>query len=194
LRLPGLKPDGKTGCFRMLSQGALFSAPIKGFVTHPDPRADDAQRRVYVGEGRVVIDRKVEGVAMRLGLRCSAYRGVVLSLTGAPEAPYFTIRLDHADPELSVILAATVDDAEIVALWRSFAAQTGLPRYLEREPGVLEPAETRLGDVVIGPAPVMRRRGAVALLRRPRFLTRRRMGERRLMKRVACERVLSAPR
>lgn len=178
----------------MFSPGALFSATSTGFFTQPDPRADDAQRRVFVGEGRVVIDRKVEGVAMRLGLQCSAYRGVVLTLAGAPDEPRFIIRLDHADAELSVILAETADDAEIVALWRGYAAQTGLPRFLERESGVLEPTETRLGDVVIGPAPVMRRRGAAALLRRPRFLMRRRMGERKLMKRVACERVLSAPR
>jgi hypothetical protein len=174
----------------MLSQGAPFSAPS----TQPDPRADGAQRLVFVGEGRVVIDRQVEGVAMRLGLQCSAYRGVVLTLAGAPDEPRFIVRLDHADAELSVILADTEDDSEIVALWRSFAAQTGLPRFLEREPGVLEATDVRIGDVVIGPAPVMRRRGAVALLRRPRFLTRRRMGERRLMKRVPCEQVLSAPR
>ena len=118
---------------------------------------------------------------------------MVLTLTCAPETPRCLIRVAHADPEVSITLHETDYDAEIVAQWRAFAATTGLPRFLEREPGVLEAAETKLGDVVVGPAPAMRRRGAVALRRRPRFLTRRRMGERRLMKRVACAQVLSAP-
>jgi hypothetical protein len=178
----------------MLAKTAPFSAlPLCG-VTQADPRADNAQRLVCVSDGRVTIDRKVDGMAMRLGLPCSAYRGVVLTLAGAPDAPRFIICLDHADPELSVILAETMEDDDIVALWREFADQTGLPRVLEREPGVLEPMDVRIGQVLVGPAPVMRRRGAVALRRRPRFLTRRRMGERRLMKRVSCEQELSAPR
>jgi hypothetical protein len=173
---------------------APLSSTLPAALINGDPRADGAQRRVYLGEGRVVIDRQVEGVSMRVGLPCSAYRGVVLQLSGAPDHPRFIIRLDHADAELSVIVAETGDDAEIVAVWRSYAAQTGLPRFLEREPGILEPVETRLGEVAIGSAPIVRRRGAVALRRRPRFLTRRRMGERRLMTRVTCEQVLSAPR
>jgi hypothetical protein len=178
----------------MLAKTALSSAlPLCG-VTQPDPRADNAQRRVCVSDGRVTIDRKVEGVAMRLGLPCSAYLGVVLTLAGAPDEPRFIIRLDHADPELSVVLADTVEDDDIVALWRQLADQTGLPRFLEREPGVLEATEARIGQVAVGPARAMRRRGAVALRRRPRFLTRRRMGERRLMKPVVCGQVLSAPR
>lgn len=56
-----------------------------------------------------------------------------------------------------------------------------------------EKPEARLGGIAVGPAPVMRRRGAGALSRRPRFLARRRMGERRLMKRVACAQALHGP-
>ena len=119
---------------------------------------------------------------------------VVLALAGAPDNPRFIIRLDHADPELSVVLAETADGDDIVALWRQLADQTGVPRLLEREAGVLEAMEARIGQVAVGPVFVMRRRGAIALRRRPRFLTRRRMGERRLMKHVVCEQVLSAPR
>ena len=178
----------------MLAKNAFpIAFPICG-VTQPDPRADNEQRRVCVAEGRVMIDRKVEGVAMRLGLPCSAYRGVVLALAGAPDNPRFIIRLDHADPELSVVLAETADGDDIVALWCQLADQTGVPRLLEREAGVLEAMEARIGQVTVGPVLVKRRRGAVALRRRPRFLTRRRMGERRLMKHVVCEQVLSAPR
>jgi hypothetical protein len=93
-----------------------------------------------------------------------------------------------------VVLAETADGDDIVALWRQLADQTGVPRLLEREAGVLEAMEARIGQVAVGPVFVMRRRGAIALRRRPRFLTRRRMGERRLMKHVVCEQVLSAPR
>jgi hypothetical protein len=171
------------------STSALRATRVVGF----DPRADGAQRLVCVRDGKVIIDRQVDGVAMRLELACSAYRGIVLALTGTADAPTFVLRLDHADPELSVTLQETADDSEIVADWRAYAATMGLPRFLEREPGVVEAAETLLGAIAIGPAPLMRRRGAVALRRRPRFLTRRRMGERRLMKTVACGQELSAP-
>ncbi len=154
-----------------------------------DPRADGALRRVCLVDGKVVIDRHLDGMAMRLGIPCAAYLGVVLCAT--PEG--FSIRLVHADPDLSVVLHESADDADIVAQWRFFAECTGLPKFLERDADCLESAETWLGGLCLGPAPVMRRRGAVALRRRPRFLTRRRMGERGLMKVIACDSVLSVP-
>jgi hypothetical protein len=177
----------------MPASSALYQLPHMGLID-ADPRADGAVRRVSVCEGRVMIDRTLDGIAMRLGIPCEAYRGVVLTLEGSERAPRFRLRLAHADDELSVVLHETDDDTQIVALWRGYSDLTGLPRFLERKRGVLESAEIRMGPVVIGPAPVMRRRGAIAVKRRPRFLTRRRIGERRRMTHVACERVLSEPR
>lgn len=160
------------------------SATHRTGLIEVDPRADGATRRVYMIGGRIVIDRSFAGMAMRIGLPCSAYKGVVLTLHVVHDAPRFVIRLAHDDPDLSVTLWRSDDDADVVAQWRAFANITHLPKFLEREPGVLESAERRLGQVVIGPAHVMRRRGSAAIRRRPRFLTRRRMGDRQLMKLV----------
>jgi hypothetical protein len=162
--------------------GAVRSPFPPTGVIDADPRADGAVRLVSVSDGRVVIDRMVGGVLMRLGLSCAAYRGVVLTFAGNPDAPTFVIRLLHADPELSVALFETRDDADIIAHWRAVAAQTGLPRFIEHEPGLIDAIERRLGPVTLGRARPVRRRGSSAVRRRPRFLTRRRLGERRLMK------------
>lgn len=166
-------------------------APLNGF-TASDPRADGAVRQVAFENGRVVIARRMRGVPMRLDIPCSAYRGVVLVLGGTPDEPHFTIRLDHFDPDLSVVVHEADDDADVVAQWRAWAKLTNLPKLLEQTPGVLETAERHLGAVQIGRVPAQRRRGASAIKRRPRFLTRRRVGERKLMKRVVIGREIIA--
>ncbi|MDB5508247.1 MAG: hypothetical protein JWL93_716 [Hyphomicrobiales bacterium] len=169
---------------------ALFASLPDGF-TAADPRADGAIRHIAFQEGRVLIARRVRGVAMRLDIPCSSFRGVVLSMDGVDD-PVFTIRLDHQDPELSVVVHEAGDDADVIAQWRAWSKLTGLPKFLEREAGVLVDADEELGALRTGRAPAPRRRGAVAVKRRPRFLTRRRMGERQRMIRLPAEREIIA--
>ncbi|MDB5648742.1 MAG: hypothetical protein JWL62_262 [Hyphomicrobiales bacterium] len=163
---------------------AQFVSSVPRSFIAADPRADGAIRHVSFEKDRVVIARRLDGMAMRLGIPCSSFRGVVLALTGGLDAPRFVIRLDHADPELSIVVHDVEDDADVVAEWHAWAALTKLPKFLEREPGLLECGERHLGTLVLGPAPHMRRRGAIVLRRRPRFLTRRKTGERKRMRNI----------
>lgn len=169
---------------------ALFASFPDGF-TATDPRADGAIRHIAFEGDRVLIARRLRGISMRLAIPCSAFRGVVLSMEGLDD-PMFTIRLDHQDPELSVVVHAAGDDADVIAQWRAWSKLTGLRKYLEREAGVLVDADDELGASRTGRMPAPRRRGAIAIKRRPRFLTRRRMGERQRMVRLPAEREIIA--
>jgi hypothetical protein len=149
-----------------------------------DPRADGRRRDVRLDGDKVAIDRIVGGVAMRVTVPTSAYRGVALRVVDAREDGFtYEIRLVHADPDLSVALAETSDDSDIQAEWRLWARVLGLPALIERAEGYDEPDQEMLGRVAIRP-PEPRRRGKTILSRRPRFLARRKLGRPELCARV----------
>ncbi len=142
----------------------------------PDARADGHRRLVRLDAENVVIARVVAGVPMNVTARTSAYRGVALRLAGAREDGFtYEIRLVHADPDLCVALAEADDDWDINAEWRLWARVLGLPTLVERVEGREEPDRPMLGKVAVS-APAPRRRGKTIAARRPRFLTRRKVG------------------
>jgi hypothetical protein len=141
-----------------------------------DPRADGRRREVTLAAGRVEILRSVGGVRMNISIAANAYRGVVLRLRGLESERFaYEVELRHADPDLCVTLLEADDDDEIQAEWRLWARYLGLPTLVEREEGRAEPDGVRLGEVLIGERKP-RRRGAAIGRRRPRFLSRRKMG------------------
>jgi hypothetical protein len=142
----------------------------------PDARADGHRRLVRLDAENVVIARVVAGVPMNVVVPTSAYRGVVLRVADVREDGFtYEIRLAHADPDLCVALAEADDDWDINAEWRLWARVLGLPTLVERAEGREEPDRPMLGKVAVRrPAP--RRRGKTITARRPRFLTRRKVG------------------
>ncbi len=64
------------------------------------------------------------------------------------------------------------DDGEVVAIWRSLAAASGLPLLVSGPTGALEQPYRQLGRILLGPRSDPRRL-AVLSGRRPRFLVRR---------------------
>ncbi len=146
----------------------------------PDPRADGCRRAVTMSRDLIVIARQRDGVAMRIALTPSRYRGVLLSLETDSGGVVYQVTLVHADPELSLALARSDDEAEAARAWRDFARFTGAPALVEREVGVF--LEVRFG----GPAAHSRerRRGRGVGARRPRFLARRKVGRAEAMVRV----------
>ncbi len=157
----------------MLAQSIDTALPRQG-----DSRADGGERQVALGRSDVFIERSLSGMRMRVRLSTRAYRGVVLTLGETPAGcPFYRISLWHADRDFSVKLHEAVDDSDIVASWKSWAAYFGLPKFIERAPGELEGAETRLGEIAIGKARVPRRRGAAIAKRRGRLPLRRKMGD-----------------
>jgi hypothetical protein len=61
---------------------------------------------------------------------------------------------------------------EVVAIWRSLSASSGLPLLVERADGTWDQAYPQIGRLVLGQR-IERRRLAILSGRRPRFLVRR---------------------
>ena len=165
----------------VLAGAARESAPKPGSaaprrIEATDPRADGRRRIILLRRDRVEIARSIAGVYMHLTISPSAYRGVVLRLTGMKDQRFqYEVLLTHRDPDLNIVLAEADDDSEIQAEWRLWARFLRLPTLVEREDGRAEPELARLGKVAIAP-PGPRRRGKALTSRRARFLVRRKTG------------------
>lgn len=129
-----------------------------------DVRADGASRHVAVDGERVSIARRYQGIDMRVAVPVSAYAGVVLRSAVCDKGIAYEVRLAHRDPDLSVTLCEAADDAEGQSAWRSWAQYLKLPALVEAETCEAEPM------------PWARRNRGVSANRRPRFLTRRKIG------------------
>ena len=159
---------------------AFFSARL---MAH-DARADGAMRMLHIGQEKIVIMRRCVGIAMQIEIPCSAYRGVALVLAGSADAPLFRICLVHDDADLSIVLHETEDDESILIHWQAAACFFRRPRLLGMGGGSFEPVEALCGQLVLGRAFRIRRRGAIAIRRRPRFLMRRRIGDCSRMRKI----------
>jgi len=173
------------------SSVVAFHAPKPGSaeprrIEAADPRAEGRRRVVLLARDRIVIARCVAGVFMHIAMPPEAYSGVVLRLRALEDGVFqYEVGLAHRDPDLSVTLQQAQDDSEIRAEWRLWANFLGLPTLVEREEGLPEPDAPRLGAVAITEGQP-RRRGKTITARRPRFLTRRKVGEASLAR--PCER------
>lgn len=129
-----------------------------------DSRADDRRRSVRLSPERVTIERSYLGIAMRLSVPVAHYTGVCVSVRAAEPGGFVCeLRLLHRDPDLSVLLLATRDEARVWAEWRDAARFFALPALVERDAGV-ETCATGAS----GPLPRRRRRRA-----RPGIVLRR---------------------
>lgn len=143
-------------------------------TTAPDLRADRGRRDIEISTERVTIRRRLQGIDMRLSLGMAAYRGVALCLRpGGGDRLVYQVRLIHRDHDLSVLLDEAPDDRDIIADWRLWARVLGRPALVEREVGRYEPASA---DPASGDDCKALARRKRPLKRRPRFLTRRRVG------------------
>ena len=135
-----------------------------------DSRADGQRRRITLARDRIVIDRALQGVEMRVALDPLQYQGVLLdTLVAEATDVLWRISLRHTDPDLTVTLAFTDREAEALDLQNKWSRYFSLPRCVETADGGVELQTTR------GP-PSPRRRGRATLRRRNRFLTRRKVG------------------
>lgn len=83
----------------------------------------------------------------------------------------FSLLVVDAEGEVLSRLGPFGED-DIVALWRDFAAKSGLPRMIIPEGGGLSTVSRQLGRVALGTTRQRRRHGLLNG-RRPRFLVRR---------------------
>lgn len=137
-----------------------------------DPRADDRRRRLELTPSRILIDRRVGAVSMRLALAPSAFRGVALKVVEREGALAYEVALVHRDAELDATLALCETLPEARAEWRQWARWFALSPLIERERGAYVAP-----DEVGSQRPRPRRRRRVLAGRRSRFALRRRLGE-----------------
>ena len=143
-----------------------------------DHRADDRQRLVSLSRDCIRIDRRLQGIAMRVAVPVRDYRGVSLSLaTTDGDALRYRLDLVHRDADLSVMLDCAGDDIDILADWRLWSRFFRLPALVEREAGVVQEADLSLGGMLLGKAGPSRRPPRFRSKRRPAFLGRRKTGE-----------------
>ncbi len=143
-----------------------------GQIQH-DPRADGGRRTVRVTRNGVLIERRLKGVSMTIGVPFAAYQGVALAVEPEPSSGVAAYRLSlaHADPDLEVLLCETKDSGAAAADWKYWSFFLDLPR-LASENGEVAPVDGTKGKGIFA-----RRRNAAVAKRRPRFLSRRKPGE-----------------
>lgn len=136
----------------------------------PGARRLAADAILRSGSGTVVLHRDGKSIALAL----TDYAGVAVDVEVTEEATLGALKvvLAHADAAKEVVLFSAADDKDIVAEWRGFARDLGLPRLMRTETGD-ELVERRLGALEVG-APTPRRMSRALLARRPKAQRRRR--------------------
>jgi hypothetical protein len=133
-----------------------LSLPVS-FDAH-DIRADGGVRRVELHRERVVLRRAVHGMRMAVNVRVRDFLGVALRAVDDVQM----LVLAHRDPSLTIPLCVSSDPDEIATAWQMWSDIFALPQ---------------LHEDVREPAPRRRRHNAIRA-RRPKFLVRRRYGDR----------------
>jgi hypothetical protein len=140
-----------------------------------DPRSDNRRRVIDVARESVTIRRAVAGVSMAIRIASSDYRGVTLRVTALRDGRFrYQVKLLHRDPDLSVSLSEGWDLPAVESEWREWVRFLHLPALVGRTEAVDVEVNIDAADIARRrPAP--RRRGR-SVTRRPRFLTRRKVG------------------
>lgn len=103
-------------------------------------------------------------------------QGVMLSRKPGPDgADCFEVSIVFDEGRTPTPILFAADDTDVVARWRRYAADLGLPLVIQDAEGVQHAPWGQIGRVRLGSVRI-RRRSAHLAQRRPRFLTRRRMG------------------
>jgi uncharacterized protein DUF6101 len=151
--ISGINPAGSSRALRL----DPLSLPVR-FDAH-DTRADGGVRQIELHRERVILRRAVAGMRMAVNIRVSDFLGV--ALRGIDDAQILV--LVHRDPSLTIPLCVSSDREEIAAAWQMWSEIFMLPQLSEDK--VCEPAARR-------------RRHSTIRTRRPKFLVRRRSGDR----------------
>jgi hypothetical protein len=143
----------------------------------PDAEADEGWRRVTLEGSRVVVDRTVRSVAMRIAVPISTFTGVAMRVRPGerPEADRLEVVLAHRDRALDVPLASSPRDGDFLADWTSWSRALRLPLLIEDLDGTRRTTTATIGSLAVG-RPKPRRGRGLLKGRRTRFQTKRRTG------------------
>ena len=157
-------------------------------------RQGGSGNQVFLDRQRVVLRRTVaERMAMTVSLSVSAYEGVALRLFPADGGEGFAaaVMLVHRDEALSLPLHVVPEVDEAAEVWEAWGSTLGLPLLAVDEAGAARPVRPCSGLGGASPAP--RRRHSHFAARRPRFLTRRKVGRKGEHTVIRGEREIIAP-
>jgi Family of unknown function (DUF6101) len=132
-------------------------------------KSENGVQHIAVDREWIRISRRIAGLETWVNVPTPSYRGV--TLRSADKCGQYEIVLLHMDPSLELVLSREKDDSDIIALWRRFAATLDLPLLVEDSEGRLQTVSDG-----IAAGPFERRNGSALKGRRPRFLSRRRVG------------------
>jgi hypothetical protein len=140
---------------------------------------------------RAAVAFAIDGSSPRL-VPFAAYRGVAVRMAEGREAGNVRVFLDllHSDPSLTVPLAMADDPEGVVADWQEWGRVLRLPLLVVAADGTITAPLATLGSLIVFP-PKVRRRPAHFRARRPRFLTRRRIGDASRMTRVTGREIIA---
>jgi hypothetical protein len=159
-----------------------------------DPRADNRRRVIDIAREAVIIHRSVAGVTMTIRAPAIAYRGVALRLAKLSGGGVrCEVRLEHRDPDLSVLLAEGEDQAVIEGRWHDWVGFFRLPALVERIDAATQAASLEVAGIARR-RPCARRGGKASTARRPRFLVRRKVGLPSLAATIDANPARAAPR
>jgi hypothetical protein len=143
------------------------SAPSE--VTTNCLKSENGLQKIAVDRELIRISRRIAGLETWVNVPTPSYRGV--TLRSSNHAGQYEIVLLHIDPSLELVLSRAHDDSDIIALWRRYAATLDLPLLVEDSEGRLQTVSDGMTN-----GPFERRNGSPMKGRRPRFLSRRRVG------------------
>ncbi len=145
--------------------------PVRYYAS--DARADGHTRAVELYCDRVLVERSVRGIRMRLKLPVAGFLGVSLRRVAEPEgSDAVAVTLEHRDPGLSIPLGRPARE-DVVAEWRGWADALARPLLVAGPDGLLYAVSDSIGALMVRAANVRRRRRTSMKRRGPRFAARR---------------------
>ena len=167
----GHEPVGPGRCARL----DPLALPVR--FTALDAAADGRVRSVEIDRERVLVRRRVRGMAIRVAMPIGNYLGVSVRLALPDVDDTVVVRLEHRDPALAVEVYEGPDDAAVIAEWQLWGRVLNLPLLMADSSGRLQDPFSRIGDVAMtAPMPRRRRRSALRR-RRPTLPLRRKPGD-----------------
>ncbi|HVX80165.1 MAG: DUF6101 family protein [Devosia sp.] len=168
---------GISGSSVVISLGDYRAKRFGNLTAPPGPAANDDAAREPVKT--VTVRRKLEmsGVTVKIKVPVDEFIGVAVSTTISEDGVLTSaIELVHTDPDLNYRVFEEVGNQSVVAEWQNWGKKLRLPLYIMAGDGSLLPYSQQVDGVLLGNA-TERRRLAAEANRRPRFLHRRKPGD-----------------
>ncbi|WP_210260373.1 DUF6101 family protein [Hongsoonwoonella zoysiae] len=152
------------------------------FIARNEPLSRSSEKfpfEVYIDHETVVMKHRLAGLPLTVVLPMTAFNGVYARVMPGKSGETLTVSigLHHRDPALCIELLSS-ESLEAAALcWRDWADVLSLPLVAVEPDGSVETVE-EAGVSKNTQRPVIRRRVAALTNRRPRFLVRRKPGNR----------------